>query len=356
MKKILSLLCFSLMVITLMAQNGKVTVSGTVWDADLNEAMGQATVQLLSAKDSSFVNGGISQMNGHFQLPAVKAGNYLLKVSFIGYLPEFKTLKLTTSKPKVNVGTISLSADAVMMEEAVVVGQAPPVQMSEDTVVFNSAAYKVAEGSALEELVKKLPGAEVDEDGKITINGKSISKILIDGKEFFGDDQDMAMKNIPVEMVEKLKTYERQSDLARITGIDDGEEETVLDLSVKKEMKHGWISNVDVAGGTKSRYSGKLMVNRFSDISRITLMGGLNNVGDRGISSRGRGNRGLQTRKDIGLDFNSETDKLEMNGNVRFGYNKNDNHNDDKKSHDNTSNKARIDLPSRASGRILRCS
>ena len=156
MKKILSLLCFSLMVITLMAQNGKVTVSGTVWDADLNEAMGQATVQLLSAKDSSFVNGGISQMNGHFQLPAVKAGNYLLKVSFIGYLPEFKTLKLTTSKPKVNVGTISLSADAVMMEEAVVVGQAPPVQMSEDTVVFNSAAYKVAAGSALEELVKKL--------------------------------------------------------------------------------------------------------------------------------------------------------------------------------------------------------
>lgn len=327
MKKILSLLCFSLMMMTLMAQNGKVTVSGTVWDADLNEAMGQSTVQLLSAKDSSFVNGGISQMNGHFQLPAVKAGNYLLKVSFIGYLPEFKTLKLTTSKPKVNVGTISLSADAVMMEEAVVVGQVPPVQMSEDTVVFNSAAYKVAAGSALEELVKKLPGAEVDDDGKITINGKSISKILIDGKEFFGDNQDVAMKNIPVEMVEKLKTYERQSDLARITGIDDGEEETVLDLSVKKEMKQGWISNTDVAGGTKSRYSGKLMVTRMTDITHLTLIGGLNNVGDRGITSRGRGNRGLQTRKNIGLDFFSVTDKLEMNGNVGFEYNKNDNQN-----------------------------
>lgn len=324
MKKLISLVCLFCVSLLLFSQNGKVTVSGTVWDADLNEAMGQATVQLLAAKDSAFVNGGISQMNGHFQLPAVKPGKYLLKVSFIGYLPQYKNLLLSASRLKENVGRISLSADAVMMKETVVVGHVPPVQMAEDTVVFNSAAYKVAEGSALEELVKKLPGAEVDDDGKITINGKSISKILVDGKEFFGNDQDLAMKNIPVEMVEKLKTYERKSDLARITGIDDGEEQTVLDLSVKKEMKHGWISNADIAGGTESRYSAKAMVNRFSDSNRITLMGGLNNVGDRGISGRG-GGRGLTTRKNIGLDFNSETDKLEVGGNMRFSYNMNDN-------------------------------
>ncbi len=327
MKKALSLLCLYFMVMSLSAQNGKVTVSGIVWDADLNEAMGQATIQLLSVKDSSFVKGAVSQMNGHFQLPAVKAGNYLLKVSFIGYLSQFKTLRLTANNPAVNVGKISLSADAVLMQETVVIGQVPPVQMSEDTVAYNSAAYKVAEGSVLEELVKKLPGAEVDDNGTITINGKTINKILVGGKEFFGNNQDMAMKNIPVEMVEKLKFYERQSDLARITGIDDGEEETVLDLSVKKEMRHGWISNVDAAGGTKSRYSGKLMVNRFSDSSRMTLMGGMNNVGDRGITGRGRGNNGLRTRKEAGWDFNSETNKLEMNGNVRFNYNKNDNQN-----------------------------
>lgn len=326
MRKILFLLCLFWANVALLAQNGKVTVSGMVWDADLNEAMGQATVQLLSAKDSAFVNGGVTQIDGRFQLPAVKAGNYLLKVSFIGYLPQFKSVNLSANHPKMDVGKISLSADAIMMQEAVVVGHVPPVQMAKDTVVFNSAAYKVAEGSALEELVKKLPGAEVDENGKITINGKSISKILIDGKEFFGDDQDMAMKNLPVDMVEKLKTYERQSDLARITGIDDGEEETVLDLSVKKEMKHGWISNADIAGGTENRYSAKAMVNRFSDIDRITLMMGMNNVDDRGMSGRGRG-RGLVTRKHVGLDFNTEKEKLEIEGNARFGYNKNDNQN-----------------------------
>ena len=322
MRKLFLLLCLLGAVFSMSAQNGKVVVSGVVWDADLNEAMGQATVQLLAAKDSSFVNGGVTQMNGHFQLPAVKAGNYVLKVSFIGYLPQFKNIQLTAARPKHNVGKISLSADAIMMQEAVVVGHVPPVQMSEDTVVFNSAAYKVAQGSALEELVKKLPGAEVDEDGGITINGKSVSKILVDGKEFFGSDMDMAMKNIPVEMVEKLKTYERQSDLARITGIDDGEEETVIDLSVKEDMKHGWLTNSDVAGGTESRYSAKTMVSRYTDKQNITFMGGLNNVNDRGITGR-RGNRGDHVRKHLGLNFTSETEKLEVEGNARFNYNKN---------------------------------
>ena len=253
----------------------------------------------------------------------MKAGNYVLKVSFIGYLSQFKSIQLTARQPKYNVGKISLSADAIMMQEAVVVGHVPPVQMSEDTVVFNSAAYKVAEGSALEELVKKLPGAEVSEDGSITINGKSVSKILIDGKEFFGSDMDMAMKNIPVDMVEKLKTYERQSDLARITGIDDGEEETVIDLSVKDDMKHGWLTNSDIAGGTESRYSAKTMVSRYTEKQNITFMGGLNNVNDRGITSR-RGSRGLRTQKHAGLNISTETEKFEVEGNARFRYNKND--------------------------------
>ena len=311
MRKLFLLLCLLGAVFSVSAQNGKVTVSGIVWDADLNEAMGQATVQLLAAKDSAFVNGCVTQMNGQFQLPAVKAGNYVLKVSFIGYLSQFKSIQLTARQPKYNVGKISLSADAIMMQEAVVVGHVPPVQMSEDTVVFNSAAYKVAEGSALEELVKKLPGAEVSEDGSITINGKSVSKILIDGKEFFGSDMDMAMKNIPVDMVEKLKTYERQSDLARITGIDDGEEETVIDLSVKDDMKHGWLTNSDIAGGTESRYSAKTMVSRYTEKQNITFMGGLNNVNDRGITGR-RGSRGLRTQKHAGLNISTETDKFEV--------------------------------------------
>jgi hypothetical protein len=113
----------------------------------------------------------------------------------------------------------------------------------------------VPEGSVLEELIRKLPGAEVGNDGSIKINGKTVTKILVDGKEFFGNDKSMSMKNLPTEIVDKVKTYDRQSDMARMTGIDDGEEETVIDLSIKKGMKQGWFGNFDLAGGTHERYS-----------------------------------------------------------------------------------------------------
>ena len=140
-----------------------------------------------------------------------------------------------------------------MLGEAVIVAEAPQVTISEDTIGYNASAYRTPEGAMLEELVKKLPGAEIDDDGNIKINGKEVKKIMVDGKEFFGGDLKTGLKNLPVDMVEKLKTYDKKSDLARITGIDDGEEETVLDLTVKKGMNQGWFGNVDVGAGTEDR-------------------------------------------------------------------------------------------------------
>ena len=157
----------------------------------------------------------------------------------------------------------------------------------------------------LEELVKKLPGAEVDEDGNIKINGKEVKKIMVDGKEFFGGDVKTGLKNLPVDMVDKLKTYDKKSDLARITGIDDGEEETVLDLTVKKGMNQGWFGNVDLAGGTEDRYMGRAMINRFYDKTQFSIIGSANNVNDQGFSGGGGGprwrrNNGLKCHKNAG--------------------------------------------------------
>ncbi len=123
-----------------------------------------------------------------------------------------------------------------MLSEAVITGTAPEVTVKEDTLEYNSTAYRTPEGAMLEELVKKLPGAEIDDDGNVKINGKEVKKIMVDGKEFFGGDVKTGLKNLPVNMIDKLKTYDKKSDLARVTGIDDGEEETVLDLKVKKGM------------------------------------------------------------------------------------------------------------------------
>lgn len=304
-----------------LAQKKDIVVSGAVQDKTSSEPVMQATVQLLTVKDSAFVAGNVSDLEGKFSLPAVAAGNYLLKVSYTGYVPEWKTLKLTTST---NVGTIALTTDAVLLKQATVTAELAEVQVVEDTVVYNAGAYRVPEGSMLEELVKKLPGAEVDESGKITINGKEVKKIMMNGKEFFSGDTETAMKNVPVDMVEKIKAYDKQSDLARVTGIDDGEEETVLDLSVKKGMNQGWFGNVDLGYGTKDRYAARGMINRFREGLQISAVGNANNVGGRGFPGGGGGFRGggggngLNANKDAGLNFAWENEKIELGGDVRY--------------------------------------
>ena len=177
-----------------------------------------------------------------------------------------------------------------MLKEATVAANVAQVQVSGDSVVYNAAAYRTPEGSALQDLVKKLPGAKVDDEGNITINGKTVKKILVDGKEFFFDDTKMAMQNIPTSLIDKLKTYERKSDFSRVTGIDDGEEETVLDLTVKKGMNNGWFGNINAGYGTEDRYSVNANINRFIDQNQFSVMGGGNNTGVRGFG--GGGGRG----------------------------------------------------------------
>ena len=285
-----------------------------------------ASVQLLNLPDSTQATGMASNTHGLFRLQA-KPGKYLLKVTYIGYQPSYTPVQLV-SAPK-RMGDIVLQPDAIMLAEAVVVAEAPQVQVVEDTVQFNANAYRTPQGATLEELVKKLPGAEVDDDGNVKINGKDVSKILVNGKEFFGGDVATGLQNLPVEMIEKLKTYDKKSDLARITGIDDGEEETVLDLTVKKEMNTGWFGNADIAGGTEDRYSLRGMVNYFRGNTQVSLIGRANNVNDQAFSGGGGGprwrrNSGLTTRKDIGLNFATESEKLALEGSARYNYRNND--------------------------------
>ncbi len=306
------------------SQTKNITVSGRVVE-DTKEPAIQATVQLLSLPDSTQVAGVASSSQGYFTLPKVSAGKYVLKVSYIGFKTKFVPLQLVASAPAKNVGTVTLDTDAVMLAEAVVTAEAPQVQVVEDTLVYNSSAYRTPEGAMLEELVKKLPGAEIDDEGNVKINGKDLKKIMVDGKEFFGGDVKTGLKNLPVDMVEKLKTYDKKSDLARITGIDDGEEETVLDLTVKKGMNQGWFGNADVAGGTEDRYMGRLMLNRFVDKTQVSVIGSANNVNDQGFSGGGgpprwRRNNGLTATKTLGVSFATQTDKLELGGSARYNY------------------------------------
>ena len=310
------------------AQSRRGSVAGSVVDEMDGTPIVQATVQLLSLPDSAMVVGDVTNLDGQFKL-TTRPGKYVLKVSFVGYLSYIKQVQLTSSKPLVNLGKIILKSDAIMLKEAVITAEAPQVTVSGDTLGYSASAYRTSEGAALEELVKKIPGAEVDDEGIVKLNGKEIKKLLVDGKEFFGGDVKTGLQNLPANMVDKINAYDKQSDNARITGIDDGEEEAVLDIKVKKGMNQGWIGNLDAGVGTEGRYSVNTNINRFvsgdEKSSQLSLIGRVNNVNDRRFGGGGWGNnRGLNTAKEIGLNYALETKKVDMGASVRYNYRKND--------------------------------
>ena len=213
-----------------------------------------------------------------------------------------------------------------MLKGATVTGQAAKVTLKEDTFVYNASAYRTPEGSVVEELVKKLPGAQVDDDGKITINGKEVKKILIDGKEFMTGDTKTAMKNLPTSIVERVKAYDQKSDLARVSGIDDGEEETVLDFGIKRGMNRGYMVNADLAAGTRSRYSGRIFAGMQSSDLKIFIPMSANNVNDMGFPGGGGGRfgggrQGLTATKMLGFNLNYEKkDRFKLDASIRWNH------------------------------------
>ncbi len=317
-----------LAVMAIVANAQERVVSGSLTDRDTKETVPYVTVQLLD-KDSTFVAGSISDDNGNFRITAPADGQYIVKVSFVGYKTLCRNITVKDSA-NVDMGIIQIGADAIMLKGATVTGQAAKVVLNEDTFVYNASAYRVPEGSTLEALVRKLPGAEISDDGTIKINGKEVKKILVDGKEFMTGDTKTAMKNLPTSIVEKVKAYDQQSDLARVTGIDDGEEETVLDFGIKKGMNKGLLSNVDLSIGTKDRYSERLMAGLFNDKSKVMLLGDANNVNDMGFGAGSRGGfgqqrQGLNASKMLGVNFNySDKGKLQMDGSLRWNHSNGD--------------------------------
>lgn len=306
----------------------KISITGTVVEEDTREYVAGANISVCTAKDTTVVTGAYTDLKGAFTVNNVKQGKYILRVTYIGLRPKLIDVDLTNEKKKTHdVGYILLSEDAKMLAMAEVTAQASKVQVSGDSLMFNASAYRLQEGSVLEDLVKRLPGATVDDDGTIKINGKEVKKILVDGKEFFINDKSIAMKNLPTNIIDKIKAYDRKSDLARVTGIDDGEEETVLDLTVKKGMNNGWFGQIQGGAGTEHRYNGRANINRFNGSNQYSLVLGANNVGDRGFGGGGgrgwgRGGSGLRSSKEAGFNFATITpnEKLETGGYVWHRY------------------------------------
>ena len=308
-----------------------ITISGRAIDSNDKSGLAGATVKLLKAnRDSSLVKGVSTDEDGYFWLTGVGQGKYVVSISYIGYKNYNKSVSVAKDSRNMRLGDIAIEPSSIVLKEAVVVGVKTEITVKEDTVEYNADSYKTQPNAVVEDLLKRLPGVEVGTDGKITANGKEVTKILVDGKEFFADDTKVGTKNLPVSIVDKVQVVDRKSDLARLTGVDDGEDETVINLSVKKGMNNGWFGNVSAGYGTDDRYEANFMINRFSDGNQFTILGGGNNTNNMGFTngamsrfSRFGGNNGINTTQNIGFNFNvgsKDSEKIRAGGHVMYSH------------------------------------
>ena len=271
-----------------MAQNS--IVKAVLHDESNGEAVGFATVSLTkegAQKPEKYV---LSESDGKVEIHGVHPGTYVFKAELLGYKDYVKTIKIPDNK---DLGDVKMEPDRQQLEAAAVSAVGNPIIIKKDTIEYNASSFKTTDNDVLEDLLKKLPGFDVSDDGSITINGKTVNKITIDGKTFFLDDPQLASKNIPAKVISKLKVIDKKSDQAEFTGIDDGEEETVIDLSVKPGMMKGTFGNVSAGAGHDIpstavdgdwRYQGAAFVGKFTEKTQLSLIANANNTNNRGFN------------------------------------------------------------------------
>lgn len=215
-------------------------------DEKTQEPVAFATVSVTLKGETTPMKYVLTDDKGNASIAKLKKGTYTLRAELMGYKTYTKEVAL---EKNVDLGTVKMLEDAEVLDAAKVTDIGNPIVVKKDTVEYNASSFKTSDNDMLEQLLKKLPGVEVAADGSITANGETIKKITIDGKTFFLDDPQLASKNIPAKIIEKVKVVEKKSDQALFTGIDDGEEETIIDLKLRPGMAEGWFGNIMGGGG-----------------------------------------------------------------------------------------------------------
>ncbi|MCC3153935.1 TonB-dependent receptor [Hymenobacter sp. BT770] len=266
---------------------GQGTVRGTLADSTTGKPIREASVSLTLAKDSSYVTFGITDSDGRFALRNVAPGNYRVLVTALGYRARLVPVSVTATNPTPDVGTLRLGGLSQKLGEVVVTQERAAVTVSGDTIDFNAKAFKTQPNAAVESLLKKLPGVEVDRDGSIRAQGQAVNRVLVDGKPFFGDDPKMATKNLPADIIDKVQLYDQQSDQSAFSGIDDGNRQRTLNLVTKRDKRKGYFGANGLGLGTDGRYQGRLGLNRFNNGRQISVLAQANNINQQGFSDNG---------------------------------------------------------------------
>lgn len=308
--------CLALLFIATTAnaqRNG--TVKGVVMDTVSKQPVAGATLTIMERKDSSLVSFSMTDNQGRFEFKGLPNGDFRLLITHVNYHNGNKYFAITESKNQVDMGSVVLNDKTKVLEEVVVSAEAPPVTMIADTIQYNAGSFKTGPNATVEDLLKKLPGVKVEKDGTVKAQGEKVQKVLVDGKEFFGNDPKVATRNLPADAVDKVQVYDKQSEQSQLTGFDDGNSEKTINLKLKKDKKKGMFGKVTAGGGTNDRYEGRFNVNSFKGARQFSAIGMANNNNAEGFSFFDM------------MNFNGELNRLRQGGsggNVNITINSNE--------------------------------
>ena len=258
-------------------------IKGIVLDSVNRQPLINATISLLNKADSSGAGFAVADKDGAFEIKNIAPGAYIFGVSFTSYKEVIKNITISGSKYFFDLGTIPMASDTNMLDGVIV--RAAPIVINKDTVEFRAAAFPTKPNATVEDLLKKLPGVEVDKDGNVSAQGEQITKIYVDGKEFFSNDPKLAIKNLTAELVESIQVFDDMSDQAKFTKIEDGTKQRTINIKLKKDRRKGYFGRANVGAGSSDRYSTNVSVNTFNNKRQLSFLGGLNNVNRLGFAS-----------------------------------------------------------------------
>jgi hypothetical protein len=334
----------------------KFTLKGQLADS-AGIPLSSATVFLLNPKDSSLVNFAASNPQGYFELKNINSAEYIFKVTYVGYLPLAMRIAPRPDEAMIDLGVLTMEVDRRLLDEITIRAERAPVAIKKDTIEFNASAFKTKPNAVVEDLLKQMPSIEVDNDGTIRAQGEQVQQVTVDGREFFGRDPKLATRNLPADAVDKVQVFDRKSDQAAFTGIDDGQRSKTINLELKEEKRNGAFGNLMAGGGNDERFITRLSLNRFSKGSQFSVLGMGNNINEQGFSiddymnfsggsqqmmsggalrlqfngtnesgiplNFGGRNNGLMTNYGGGINFNRDLGKerrTQVNGNYFFNY------------------------------------
>jgi hypothetical protein len=290
-------------------------VDGLVHDTTNRLTLENASVVLLKSKDSTLVKFSRANSSGVFSLSGIDSGAYILLITYPGYADFVDVL---TINDNVSLGKLAMITKAVALQNVIVRGS--PIRMKGDTLAYSADSFKVREGATVEDLLKKLPGIQVNSKGEITAQGEKVQKVLVDGEEFFGDDPTMATKNLQAKIVKEVQVFDKKSEQATFTGVDDGEKTKTINLKLKDEAQKGYFGKLNLAAGPPKNYNNELMVNKFTKQKKISVFGLASNVNNAGLDWSDETNYGggvtTQVFDDGGVGISMSGDNIDYNSNA----------------------------------------